>query len=203
MPDSIEPRTKAATEQKVMNFAQAFPGAFPPEEVMSAITNGSAEILLDRYELSKARANTVIQKIRDGSFLEMGMRPTLSSEQHMEPVYDANGQLVRDPMSGQVQMQPAQEVPEWMPRPFDNVPILKGEMEKWMMTSDWDDLPPEAKDAGNMYYQALLDLEQENAQRQASLQMQQAQTLGMKNAAQPQTAPMPSLPTAGPPPSKS
>lgn len=195
-PDSIEPRTKAAIEQKVMNFAQAFPGVFPPEEIMSAINNGNAEALLDTYELAKARANSTIQKIRDGSFLDMGMRPVLSSEQHMEPVYDEiTGEMIMI-APGQPMMRPAMEVPEWMPRPFDKIPVLKGEMEKWMMTSDFDDLPPEGKDAANMYYQALLDLEQQQAMREAMQQQQMAEGLGMANAAKPQgPSPMPSLPS--------
>lgn len=200
-PDSIEPRTRQSIENRVMAFAQAFPGAFPPEEIMSAINNGTAEALLDSYELNKARANTMIQKIRDGSFLQMGMRPTLSSEQHMEPVYDFSGQMVTDPATGQPMMKPATEVPAWMPRPFDNVAIIKREVEKWMMTSDWDDLPPVNQDAGNMYYQALLDLEKEQALRAAVQQQEQAQALGMANAARPQgPAPMPSLPGNKTPP---
>lgn len=98
-------------------------------------------------------------------------------------------------------MQLATEVPDWMPRPFDRVRVHKQQFEDWMQTSDWDDLPVEGKEAANLYYQALLDLEAKQAQRAAEMQDEAAGSLGMANAAKPQMAsPLPSLPnTSGPP----
>lgn len=191
-PASIEPRTKQSVEQKVMNYAQL--GWITPEQAMAASNSGTAENLIQSYELHYARANSVIQKIKDGSFENSPMRPVLSSEEHYVPVYGEDGEMVMDPM-GQPVMELATEVPEWMPRPFDNIRVHKQQLEDWMCTSDWDSLDPAGKEAGNLYYQTLLDLEAQQAQREAMMQQQQAEGLGMANAAAPQEAsPLPSLP---------
>lgn len=62
-PASIEPRTRAAIEQRVMTFAQL--GWITPESAMSAINGGTAEGLVDDYELDVSWANHCIQLIRD------------------------------------------------------------------------------------------------------------------------------------------
>lgn len=200
-PDSIEPRTKQAIEQRVMGYAQL--GWVNPEQAMAAINAGTAEGLIDSYELAYARVNRVIQRIKDGSFMAMGNRPVLSSEEHYVPAPPVIDPLTGEEIPaldefGQPQMVLATEVPEWMPRPFDNIRVHKQQMEDWMQTSDWDDLDAGGKEAGNLYYQALLDLEAQQAKREAMMQQEQAAGLGMANAAKPQApSPLPSLP-AGP-----
>jgi hypothetical protein len=217
-PDSIKPRTRESIEQKVMMFAQN--GWITPEQAMASMNNGTAEGLIDSYELAYERVNRVIQRIKDGSFLGdpdpvtgeqvMAMRPTLGNEQIMVPARDENGEIILeqtepelDPMTGeeiaapgvQPVMVPATEVPDWMPRPFDRISVHKQQFEDWMQTSDWDELPVEGKEAANLYYQALLDIEAKNAQRAAMMQESMAQGLGMANAAKPQApSPLPSQP---------
>jgi len=188
LPGSLEPRTKAAIEQRIMNFAQL--GWITPEAAMSAINSGTAEKLVEGYELDVARANQVIQKIKDGSFILEPPRPLFPGE-GVDPV---TGQPPMDLNTGQ----PISEAPGWMPRPFDNIRVHKTVFEDWMKTSDYESLPPEARSGANEYYQALLSLEAAEAQRAAQLQQQQAQDQGMFNAAKPQQAsPLPSLPGAG------
>jgi hypothetical protein len=185
-----------------MSFAQL--GWITPEQAMAAVNNGTAEGLIDSYELAYERANRVIQRIKDGTFLTAGTRPVLSGEEHYVPATDpltGEPQLepVPDPFTGDLQLQPkmvlATEVPDWMPRPFDKVRVHKQQFEDWMQTTDWDELDVGAKEAANLYYAALLDLEAKQAERAAQMQQAQAEGLGMANAAKPQTAsPMPSFP---------
>ncbi len=224
-PDSITPRTRESVEQRVMNFATM--GWINPEQAMAAINNGTAEGLIDSYELAYDRVNRVIQRIKDGSFagqpdpltgqLKMDMRPVLSGEEHMVPATDEFGEPIMqaaepqlDPMTGEElpgppagspvpMMVPATEVPDWMPRPFDRIAVHKQQFEDWMQTHDWDDLPAPAKEAANLYYAALLDIEAKNAMRNAEMQMQQASSIGMGNAAKPGDPPTPpSLPKTSP-----
>lgn len=62
MPDSIEPRTKQAVEQRVMTYAQM--GWIDPKQAISAIEAGTAEHLLDDYEMDVSWAQHCIRQIR-------------------------------------------------------------------------------------------------------------------------------------------
>lgn len=61
MPASIEPRTKESISQTVMNYAQL--GWVDRNEAMFAIENGTAESLIEDYELDVAKANRQIRRI--------------------------------------------------------------------------------------------------------------------------------------------
>jgi hypothetical protein len=160
-PGSIEPRTKAAVEQRIMTFAQA--GWISPEAAMAAINGGTAEKLVESYELDVARANLMIQKIKEGPEV------LFSGEMRIEP--------------------DGREVPAWMPRPFDNIQVHKSVFEDWMKTNDYDTLPQPMQVAAETYYQGLLQLEAEKAAADAQAQQMQAESLGMANAAKPQLPP--------------
>lgn len=189
-PSSIEPYTKQALEQKVMNLAQMFPNYFPPEVVMSALEGGSAEKLIEDYELDVDRANTVIRKIEVGPELLFNtpQRPGLPEE-----LTNPDGSQKVDDMG-----QPITMVEGWLPRPFDRIGIHKAVFESYMKTSDFDLLAPDQQEAVLMYYQALLDLESRQAQRDQQLQAQQAAEMGMTNAVKPPqngSSPLPSMPS--------
>lgn len=160
-PGSIEPRTKAAVEQRIMTFAQA--GWISPEAAMAAINGGTAEKLVESYELDVARANMMIQKIKEGPEI------LFSGEMRIEP--------------------DGREVPSWMPRPFDNLQVHKSVFEDWMKTNDYDTLPQPMQVAAETYYQGLLQLEADKAAADAQAQQMQAESLGMANAAKPQLPP--------------
>lgn len=186
-PDSIEPRTKQAMEQRIMNYAQL--GWVSPEAAMAAINSGTAEGLVESYELDLARANDVIQKIKEGSFMEEPSRRVFPGEA-----------VETDPATGE-QIQVAEEVPGWIPRPFDNVRVHKQVFEDFMKTTDYDALDEVGKEAAALYYDTLLKLEAEQTARDQAAQQQMAEGLGMNNAAKPQqAAPLPSLPGAQTPP---
>jgi hypothetical protein len=212
-PDSIEPQTRAGQEQKIQNIAMMFPGAFEPEVVISAMESGTTSTLIRGFELNKQRASLIMQKVRDETLMDAPNRPVFPNEDagpalddqgNPIPQLDETGQQMfepgePDPMTGmptepKPMYMPATEVPDWMPRPFDNTSIHKKMWEDWMQTPDWDALDEPQKEQGMLYYTALLDLESMAAQREAELQTQQAESLGMQNAAKPQQKLSPSLP---------
>jgi hypothetical protein len=156
LPGSIEPRTRQAVEQRVLAFADR--GWVSPEAAMSAINGGTAEALVESYELDVARANMVIQKIRSGpdAFLSAPTRPD--------------------------------GTPSWMPRKFDNLDVHKSVFEDWMKTSDYEYASAPVQEAANLYYDGLEWLTAEKAQQEMAAQSAQAESLGMENAAKPQQA---------------
>lgn len=161
LPGSLEPRTKAAIEQRVMAFAQA--GWIAPEAAMAAINGGTAEKLVESYELDVARANLMIQKVKEGP------EALFAGEMRIEP--------------------DGTEVPSWMPRPFDNIQVHKAVFEDWMKTDEFDSLPQPMQVAASTYYNGLLQLEAEKAAQEAEAQQAQAESLGMQNASKPQMPP--------------
>ena len=129
-----------------------------PRQAMSAVSSGNVDVLGQSFKHDVARANYIIQTIKRGPDELFGLRPNPDGS------------------------------PGWMPRPFDKVEIHIEVFETWMKTTDWDRLEDGMREAGKLYYEALLQIQQ---QRQLEAQMQQqqmAEGLGMSNAAKPQQA---------------
>lgn len=205
-PGSIEPRTRAAIEQKLMNLVQMFPGAFSPEQVMAAMEGGSAESLIESYELDTQRAHAVIQKIKLGPevlFAEPP-RPVAPGEETQlapgppDPATGQPGPPIEQPIIDPDTGLPITEVPGWLPRPFDNIPVQKKVFEDFMKTSDFDSLEPGMKAACFQYYAVLDEQEQQKAEKAQARQAQMAEGMGMTNAASgpggPGGKPLPSMP---------
>jgi hypothetical protein len=219
---SLESKTRASIKQEIMNIAQMFPGYFPPEIILSALNNGNAEGLIEGYEEDVARANYVITLIRSGNFWNEPMRqvwpgeeagtmlnpetggPMMMPSGREEPILEPTG--MPNPETGEPEMTvtgakpvmvpvPENEVPGWMPRPFDSVSVHKAVMESWFKTDEWNTLDQEAKQASMTYYAQLLKMEETEAVRKSKLQSELAEGQGLANAAKPQgTKPMPSQP---------
>lgn len=167
-PGSLEPRTRQAIETKIMAFADR--GWISPQAAMAAINGGTAEKLVDDYELAIGRAHQIIEKIKAGPETLFNVPPRL------------------DPLTGQ-------EVDGWMPRPFDKVPIQIEVFESWMQTVDFDQLPIDMKHAAELYYSGLKQIEAQQMAQQQMAQAAMAEGLGMQNAARPQDGkPMPDQP---------
>ena len=62
-PGSIEPRTRAAQEAKIVMYAER--GWLPPHQVMAALRSGNADTIIDDFELDVAKANREIQQLID------------------------------------------------------------------------------------------------------------------------------------------
>lgn len=171
---SLEPRTRESIEAKILSFADR--GWVSPHAAMAAINNGTAEGLIEDYERDVARANLIIQKIKDG--------PTvLFSGPPRRPFEGENPGI--DPATNE----PRSFIPGWMPRPFDNVRVHMDVFSDWMKSSEYDDLPAPSQEAANTYYDALLGIEARQRAEEAQAQEETAQSLGMGNAAKPQTPP--------------
>ncbi|MGD9714102.1 MAG: hypothetical protein AB7V46_18885, partial [Thermomicrobiales bacterium] len=191
-PGSLEPQTRPAIEQRIMNLASMFPGHFPPEVIIQALASANPDKLNESYEEDEARVNFIIGQIRSGQFWDLPERRAFPGEE--APQLDESGEMVIDQTTGEAVMETS--LPGWMPRPFDGVPVHKLRIETFMKSDEWNHLDEDAQQATMVYYDALLRLEAQAAQRKAELQSAQAEQMGMANAAAPQSPkPLPSLPS--------
>lgn len=195
-PASIEPRTREYMTQQIMNLLQL--QLIPPDKVDAALsamqTGVGLDKVLESYELDVARAQRMIQKIKQGpdEFMKMPTRP------------DPQGAIETDPMTGQVVVK---QIPGWMPRPgIDNVGIHKQQFGDWMKTEAFELSEPAVQEACQLYFDGLVHMEQEEQMQQAAQQAATAQDFGQTNAAKPSDKPMPSMaamPDNGGPPNGS
>lgn len=181
-PATIETHTRAAVLQQLGWIQANFPGYVRPEVAVEIAMNGSSpESIIESFEFDKARANSIIQKVRDGSIMDMPSR------------------LDKDPITGQLVTMPG-----WMPRPFDNLDIQMWVFENWMKTDDASRLPTHLYEVAMLIYDGMKSLQAQHQAEAAAAQTMQAQQLGEANAAKPQPQdgkPMPSTPNpAGEPP---
>jgi hypothetical protein len=177
---SIEPRTKAAMEQKVLAFADR--GWITAEQAMAAIEGGYAGDLVTSYELDIGRAARIIARLKAGHEALFGT-----------PEAPAPSRIEVDPVTG------AQyEVPDFMPRLFDNIPVQRGVFEDWMKTEEYESLPPDIQALANEIYLGMLRIEADkNAQAQVAMEMAAAQK-GAQNAARDSGGAQPDAPSALP-----
>lgn len=172
LPGSLVTQTREEVRATVMGYAQL--GWVEPEQAMAAIESGTADQLIETFDLQRSRVWRVIQALKGGPDAFMNLPP------HPDGT------------------------PGWMPRPFDNLRVQKKEFSDWLMTDDYEGQSAPVQEAANLYYKGILMLEQQEAAQAAQQQMQMAQGLGMSNAARPQLPPpTPSLPGSGagtPPP---
>jgi len=170
------PRTQAATEARVRWFAEM--GWITPQAAMAAVNGGTAEKLVQSYELDIACAQRVIEKIKAGPATLFSVPPRFDPDKV-------------DPATGQM----GAEVPGWMPREFDNISVHMQVLEDWMKTTDYETAPQEVQHAADLYYGGLKQIKTEKEQEQAQAQAQMAEGLGMANAGKPQGAkPLPNRP---------
>lgn len=174
-PGSLEPRTREQIEAKILAFADR--GWISSHEAMAAINAGTAEGLVQSYERDIARANLVIERIKEGEEVLFGLPPR-------RPFFG------EDPGIDEQTRLPREYVPGWMPRPFDNIRVHRDVFSDWMKSSEYDDLAPPQQEAANTYYDALMQLEAKQRAEQAAAQQEIAESLGSANAAKPQ-APAP------------
>lgn len=180
---ATEQLTRPQIEQRITQLVQLFPGVFNPEVVIEALNSANPEKLIQGYEKDIGRAHRAIQGLRDGSFWNQPLRPALPGEEVLEEVEGR-------PM-----------VPGWLPRPFDSLPIIKGAVEEWMKTEDWERSPAKVKNASLFYYQKIIDLETQAQMRSEEVENEAAEAQGQANAAKPQgPKPMPSVPGGSPQP---
>lgn len=154
LPSSLETLTREQREQRVMAYADR--GWIAPQAAMAAIDRGTAEELVRSYEYDIARANLIVQKIKEGP----------------EALF-----ATPDRPDG---------TPGWMPRKFDNIDVQLSILADWMKSPDYDSCEPGMQEAANVYYDALEQLKAQKQAEQANAQAMMAESQGAANAAKPQ-----------------
>jgi hypothetical protein len=182
-PSSLEYLSKNQIMAKTQYYASM--GWISGEQAIASIEGGMAEKLTEGYDQDVAKVNRIINRIRDGSVMEMPTR----TEMHE----------VVDPLTGMAQKVP-EEVPIWMPNEWDSVPVWKQQLGLWLKTQDYEALAteyPERAEVAKLMWNGLNTIEEQKALQAAQQQQAMAQSLGMGNAAAPQGPPAtPSVPNA-------
>jgi hypothetical protein len=197
MPGSLDYLTRNQIMAKVQYYATM--GWVTREQAMAAIEGGMAEKLTEGYDQDVAKVNRIINRIRDGSVLDMPTRTEMIEVP--APPDPLTGQPPINPATGQpLVQQMAHEVPIWMPNEWDSVPVWQQQLGLWMKTQDFEMLSatqPENAEVAKLMWSGLQQLQQQKALQAAQQQQAMAQSLGMGNAAAPQgPSPPPSLPNA-------
>lgn len=203
-PGSLEPLTRPAIEQRIINLVHIVPpGFFAPDEIIAALSEGNVDRLNQRFEEAEENANFIIGQIRAGTFRDLPKRPAMQGEEVPRlSVETGQPEWQVPPQFGPEGLTPGTGIPimetevsGWMPRPFDNLPVIRRRFETFMSSDEWRRLDPEALRATDLYYNAVLELEAAQEAKSAVQQNQTAEELGAQNAAKPQQAkPLPSLP---------
>lgn len=191
-PATIETRSRQAMLQALSWIQANFPGYVRPEVAIEIALNGeSLERVIESFELDRARANEIIQAIRDTD-------PQGNPVILQWPDRDETMQGPPDPLTGQASIS-VNTVPAWMPRKFDNVDVQAWVFEQWLKTPDASRLPPQSYEIAMLIYEGFKQLEAQQEAQAMAAQTMQAQELGQANAARPQEAkPMPSTPSPNP-----
>jgi hypothetical protein len=171
LPGSITPITRAGIQDQLTWINQNWPGFINPEAAIAALQAGTLERLTQSYWLDVGRANVVVQKICDGSVMEMPTRQDTMPD----------GTTVPD-------------TPTYMPGPADNLNVWKQIFSDFMKTDTFERLPEPLQEVTNQVWSGIQYLEQQKAAQDAAQQAAIAGQLGMQNAAKPQAKGMPSLP---------
>lgn len=172
---SIEPRTRESVEQRVMGYADR--GWISPQRAMAAIDAGIAESLVDDYDANVQRANLLIQKLRAGR------------EHFMSNTVLVEGPTRTDPVTGAPL--PPMEVPDWMPREFDNAALQMSVFARFMLSPEYDSWTPEQKTIANQIYGGYKKQVANQQAEAAAAQAAVAQSMGNANAAKPAAPPAP------------
>jgi len=166
------------------------------QQAMAAIERGQADALTQGYDLDVARINRIIQRIKDGSVMDMPTKPM-----KVPAIDPMTGAPAIGPDGQQLTIE--QDIPGWMPDEWDDVPVWKENLAIWLKSDDYERSDPMAQEQGRLMWQALGDLEAKHAAEQAAQTQALANAQGMANAAAPQGPPaLPSGPniTADQPP---
>lgn len=169
---SLEYLTRDQNTQRV--FAYADKGWISPQQAMMAIDSGSSEGLSQSAELDVAKIDRIIQRIKNGTVMDMPTRPEIRT--------DETGQVVTE------------HVPVYMPQDaVDDLDVWRRRLSDWMKTPDYESCRPEQQEQATTILQGIDHLLAVKQQREIAAQNAQAEQLGMKNAAKPQGAkPLPS-----------
>lgn len=172
LPGSLDYLTRDQVTQRV--FAYADRQWISPQQAMAAVQTGTSDALVQSFELAQARVDRVIQRIREGTVMDMPTRP----------------QPRTDPATGQTIVE---DVPAWMPQDqVDDLDVWQRRLGDWMKTTDFEQMPADRQSIAMEIMAGIDNLRQAAAARQVQAQNAQAEQLGLANAAKPvQAKPLP------------
>lgn len=177
-PESLQAKTRQQVIEEIQFVQTNWPNAIGPDTAIALIRGGNADRLLKSPQYDYDRAARMVRLLEQGiEALTAVYQPTMRPMTIQVP----------DPMTGAPMTQTVmQEVPGWMPRKQDNIPIYKQVVGDYMKTLAYEQLPPDKQEPFNLFWAGLEFAEQERALEQAQLEQQMAAQLGMSNAAKPQ-----------------
>jgi hypothetical protein len=169
-PSSIEPRTKAAMEARLMGYAER--GWIHPHQAMAAINGGVAAQLVDRFELDIARQHREIDQL-----IELGKwAPSPAQQRSIEMYGLVGGQgLPPDVQQGLPQVPYAED--------YDEHQVHIDVLEQWMKTREFEQQPEAVKAAAKNHRAQHEWIEDQEAMKEQTRMMSRAAGLGMGNAA--------------------
>lgn len=165
-PASIESKTRTQSMQEAQVIAQTFPGALQPEQFVSVFNGDHQDNLFKSYDLHKARAWDLVQRLRANPDEVFNAPPRMDLE-------------IGDPMMGYM-------VPAWMPRPQDNLVIWKEVIGTYMITPDFEEQREDVKRAFDLIWKGLETYEQIKLMKMQQQEMDAAAMQGSANAAKDQ-----------------
>ena len=167
-PGSLEYLTRDQHTQRVMTYADR--NWITPQQAMLAIDTGSPEGLSQSVVLDVAKIDRIIQRIKDGTVMDM---PTRQEQR-------------TDEQTGETWLE---NVPVFMPQDnVDDLDVWRRRLSDWMKTPDYEGCSPEQQEQATAILAGIDALLAGKQQREIAAQSAQAEQLGMKNAAKPQGA---------------
>lgn len=170
---SIEPRTKAGMEARIMGYAER--GWIPPHQAMAAINGGSSESLVDDFELDVARQ---YREINDLIYLS-GWDPDERMERALSVAKIGEDGALPESITKEIPQLP-------MAQDYDNHIVHMDLLKQWMKTREFELLPEIAQLAARHHLSQHMQLDQQEQMQQAQMQMMKAEGLGMANASRDQ-----------------
>lgn len=179
--DSLTSKSRAQIQQELAWIQANWPGYLSPETAIAALHGGTAEKLIESYELDLARVNSVVQAIVDGTVMELPAR-----HEYTPPSVDP---LTGAPVPGGMQ-----EIPSYMPSESDSLPIWRHVFGDFLKTQEADRLAPAMQEVAQQVWAGIQYREAQQQQAAQAAMNAQAAQLGSENAARPQARGVPSQP---------
>jgi hypothetical protein len=176
---SLTPQTRAAQEAKIAMFVDK--GWVEPHKAMAALAGGSAQKLIDEFELDISKQYREIEEImKVASVPAPAIHPDLPSTHAMAIIQE--------------------HVLESIPKveDFDDHAIHMDVLKQWMKTRDFEEQPDVVKGAARAHYLQHEQADQAQQFQAAQQAAAQAQSIGQGNATKlPQPVGQPSSPSLG------
>ena len=191
LPGSLAVKSQAQKQQEIAWVEETWPGAVTPEAGLAFIQGGKEEGFLTSWRQHTAKAWRVVQRLKSGpdAAESFGYRFDPQAPNIEAMAAAQMGSPLVNPETGEPVPLVGIDVPGWMPGPQDNSKIWRQVISDYMVTQDFEQLDQAVQENFLFVLDGLDRAEQDRAAKQAAMQVQQAQSLGMGNAAKTPVAP--------------